>query len=1007
MALGLKSLKIKQKFILSFLALGIIPATIVGLVSLNQANKGMESLAFNSLEAVTEIKKAQLEQYFADRNSDMNVLVNIADTLRIQALEKLKAVREVKKSAIENYFKQTELQVQSFTQSNTTKNTLVVFKENFNLIKFVNKLDDAAVADMRKQLADFYKKDVNAYFTAKLGSDSSEQVSKYIQALDDEAVVAQYYYLVKNKAPLGSKSKLNRGSDKSKYSKTHYGAHPSIRNFQEKFGYEDIIMIDANKNRVIYSVKKGIDYGVDLSKGPISQTPLAKIYQKALKAGRKVSYLSSDFEVYYPAANTPQMFIAAPMYHYGSVIGVVVFEVNATKLNELMATKTGLGETGETYLVGSDHKMRSNSISDAKRTLQASLMGEENTAAESESIDKALAGETGIGLTANYLNKPVLSAWTTIEAGENKWALIADIDVSEALSPVDGLGHSFYENYAKQYGYPDLYLINHNGHVFFSVLKGKALNTNFKTGPYKESSLGKLVQQVDESKEFGFSDFAKYSADNDKASAFIAQPLVNDDSDVELIIALELPLKGINDITGIRQGMGTTGESFLVGPDFKMRSDSYTDPEHRSVAASFEGNITDNGIKTPAVVDALAGNAGAMIDKNVLGTSVLSAYAPVNVNGVTWALLAEINESEAFSTANNLKWVTLVILLASVVLIFVFGNLMASRISKPLIKATELAKKVASGDLSSDIQVEQEDEIGQLQGSLKEMNDSLKVMVSRISMSSEQQSAAAEQLSIITGQTRVHVKEQNQGTRRVDQAIHDMSDSLREVGSSTLQTSEVAQLANKEAENGSIEVRNTIDSIHTFSVEVEHMSATLVEVEKGANDIGSIVDVINSIADQTNLLALNASIEAARAGEHGRGFAVVADEVRSLAQSTQGSTMQIEKMVAQLQKGTLSSVESMARGKEKMEKVVEQAEHTGTALVRISEAISQIQLMADKITQANTHQAAVTSEVTNNIKHISELSEKTGSDSKEILKASEELANLAANLQQETHRFKM
>jgi methyl-accepting chemotaxis protein len=1007
MALGLKSLKIKQKFILMFLTLGIIPAIIVGLVSLNQANRGMESLAFNSLEAVTEIKKAQLEQYFSDRSSDMNVLVNIADTLRVQALEKLKAVSEVKKSAIESYFKQTELQIQSFTESSTTKNTLVVFKENFNLIKFVNKLDDSAVADMRTQLADFYKKDVNTYFTAKLGSDSSEQIKKYILALDDEAVVAQYYYLVKNKAPLDNKSKLNRGSDKSKYSKAHYGAHPSIRNFQEKFGYEDIIMIDARKNRVIYSVKKGIDYGVDISKGPMAETPLAKIYQKALKAGRKVSYLSSDFEIYYPAVNTAQMFIAAPMYHYGSVIGVVVFEVSSNKLNDLMSTKTGLGKTGETYLVGNDHKMRSNSINDPKRTLQAALMNKENTIAQSQSIDKALAGETGIGLTTNYLNKPVLSAWTSIETGGKQWALMADIDVAEALSPVDGVGKSFYENYAKQYGYPDLYLINHNGYMFFSVLKGSALNTNFKTGQYKESSLGQLIQEVDKSKSFGFSDFSKYSADNDQASAFIAQPLVNDAGNIELIIALKLPLKGINDITGIREGMGATGESYLVGPDFKMRSDSYTDPEHRSVAASFAGNITDNGIKTQSVIDALAGNSGAMIDKNVLGDNVLSAYAPVNVNGVTWALLAEINESEAFSTANSLKWVTLIILLVSVVLILIIGTLMASRISKPLIKATELSKKVASGDLSSDIQVEQDDEIGQLQGSLKEMNDNLKVMVSRISISSEQQSAAAEQLSIITGQTRTHVQEQNEGTRRVEQAIHEMSDSLRDVNSSTAQTAEVADLANKEAENGSLEVKNTIDSIHTFSVEVDHMSATLVEVEKGAKDIGSIVDVINSIADQTNLLALNASIEAARAGDHGRGFAVVADEVRSLAQSTQGSTMQIEKMVAQLQKGTLSSAQSMARGKEKMQQVIAQAEQTGTALVRISEAIVQIQVMAEKITQANSYQTTVTNEVTNNIKHISELSEKTGRDSEEILKASEELANLAANLQQETHRFKM
>ena len=89
MRFGFGKLKIGQKFILSFLALGVIPATIIGLVSLNQANKGMEQLAFNSLESVREIKKAQLEQYFKDRQSDINVLATVAGTLRHQALEKL------------------------------------------------------------------------------------------------------------------------------------------------------------------------------------------------------------------------------------------------------------------------------------------------------------------------------------------------------------------------------------------------------------------------------------------------------------------------------------------------------------------------------------------------------------------------------------------------------------------------------------------------------------------------------------------------------------------------------------------------------------------------------------------------------------------------------------------------------------------------------------------------------------------------------------------------------
>ncbi len=999
-------LKIGQKFILSFLAIGVIPATIIGLVSLNQANQGMESLSFNSLEAVREIKKAQLDQYFKDRRSDMNVLVSVAGALKLQALEKLKAVREIKKAAVENYFHQTALQVQSFTESSTTKNALVEFRDNFNLIKFVNKLDDATVAKMRSDLSGFYHKDVSKYFTEKIGVDSTAAINQYLAVLDDEAVVAQYYYLLKNKAPMGSKAKLNRGSDKSKYSKAHYKIHPGIRNFQEKFGYQDIIMIESRKNRVIYSVKKNIDYGTDLLKGPLAESPLAKIYQKALKAGRKESYLSSDFEIYYPSINSPQMFIAAPMRHYGGVIGVVVFQVNIEQINAVMSERVGLGETGETYLVGSDHKMRSDSSSGANRTVQASLSNAEDSRAESPAIDLALAGETGSGIITNYLNKPVLSAWVPLVIGGHKWALLAEIDVSEALSPVDEFGTAFYEHYAQQYGYPDLYLINSNGYVFFSVSKGSDLNTNIKTGKYKSSSLGQLVTEVSNSKVYGFADVAIYEVDQHRASAFMAQPLITSAGKVELIIALKIPVKGVNDITGIREGMGESGVSYLVGPDFRMRSDSHFD-DNRTVQASFSGSVAENGIATESVKAALAGESGAKIITNVLGHKVLSAYAPIAVNGVTWALMAEINADEAFAAAEKLKWSTLIILLVSVVLIIIFGVTMASRISKPLIKASLLAKKVASGDLSSDIKVDRSDEIGALQSSLKEMNDSLKVMVSRISLSAEQQAAAAEELSIITEQTRTHVQNQNQGTEQVVTAIHEMSESFQDVNTSSNQASDAALLASKEAGIGSVEVQNTISSIHSFASEVDHMAETLVEVEKGANDIGGIVDVINGIADQTNLLALNASIEAARAGDQGRGFAVVADEVRALAKSTQGSTMLIEKMVAQLQKGAQASAQAMSRGKGRMAEVVTLAENTGSALVRISEAIDKIQKLTEEITEANQQQFVVTEQVTENINHIRDLSKQTGSDSEQILVASEELAHLATSLQKETHRFKV
>jgi methyl-accepting chemotaxis protein len=293
--------------------------------------------------------------------------------------------------------------------------------------------------------------------------------------------------------------------------------------------------------------------------------------------------------------------------------------------------------------------------------------------------------------------------------------------------------------------------------------------------------------------------------------------------------------------------MGKSGESYLVGHDYRIRFDSLLDPDHRSVAASFSGSIESKGINTESVLEALAGNPGTKVITNALGNKVLSAYTPIDVNGITWALLAEVNEAEDFASSEKLKWlilvilVILVILLVSITLIVTFGVVMASRISKPLTIASLLAKKVASGDLSSEITVERQDEIGDLQGTLKNKNDNLKVMVPRISLSAQKQASAAEELFIITQQTWVHIQNQNEGTEQVEKAIHQMSNSLGDVNSSPHEAKNAAHLANKEAQTGSVEVKNTISSIHTFSIQMDHMTETLSQVKKGANDVRGLL----------------------------------------------------------------------------------------------------------------------------------------------------------------------
>ncbi|MEH6813282.1 MAG: methyl-accepting chemotaxis protein, partial [Motiliproteus sp.] len=916
------------------------------------------------------------------------------------------AVREVKKKSVENYFKDVKRQVQTFSENQMIKESMVNFSDRIDTFRDFNDIDEATLLELRAALKTFYLEDFSNEYKSANDGKSPADVEKIIDELSDDAVALQYYYIKANENPIGSKQDMPRASDLSSYTRAHAYVHPTIQSFQQKFGFADIYLVDAKTGSINYSVMKELDYGTSLVDGPYANSGLAKVFNAAKGAFFKDAVFYSDFGTYYPAYEAPSMFISSPIMDGTEVAGVAIFQLKIDRLNLIMAERTGLGSTGETYLVGGDRLMRSDSNADYDRSVENSLKNPDTTQAKSLAIDNALKGQSGFGVVVNYLDKPVLSSWVPVRVGSFSWALLAEIDVTEALSPVDEAGVPFYQKYANSYGYEDLLLINPDGYAFYTVESGKESRTNLLTGPYKDTRLASLVKRVSETGEFGFADFSQYAPSDNAPASFIAQPLMNEGK-AELIVALRLPLQGVNNIMAIRDGMGESGESYLVGPDKRMRSDSFSDPQNRSVSASFAGNVANNGIDSQAVNSALGGSSGTEVIVNHQGKSVLTAYAPLTVGDQTWAMIAEVDEAEAFASRASLQWLTVIVLVVAVVLIVFVGVFLARRISEPLASASRLAQLVSAGDLTTKIEVKSTDEIGQLQGALKEMTEGLRDMVSQIGSSADQQASAAEQLSSITDQTRDHVQEQNTSTELVAAAITQMSATVVEVSRNTSDAAQAAAVAKEEVEHGNREVKAVIDAIHTFASEVDMMAGNLKDVEDGAENIGGIIGVINGIADQTNLLALNAAIEAARAGDQGRGFAVVADEVRSLAQSTQDSTKQIEKMIYQLQEGAKASAQAMNRGKDQMEQVVLQAESTGSALQKINDSVDRISEMSMQIASAADQQSVVAEDINQNVNHISELSQQTGSDAEQISVASEELARLAADLQSQTRRFKM
>ena len=200
-------------------------------------------------------------------------------------------------------------------------------------------------------------------------------------------------------------------------------------------------------------------------------------------------------------------------------------------------------------------------------------------------------------------------------------------------------------------------------------------------------------------------------------------------------------------------------------------------------------------------------------------------------------------------------------------------------------------------------------------------------------------------------------------------------------------------------------MRQTIQSIHSLSLNVNESSDRLNDLQQQVLNISSILEVIKGIADQTNLLALNAAIEAARAGEQGRGFAVVADEVRSLAGKTQGSTSEIQSIIEKLQVGTQNAVDVMNDGREQAKSCVEQAQNTGVALENITSAINVINDMNLQIASASEQQSSVAENINESVFNVKRIAEENSVASNQTRSSSSEIARLAVQLNQLVTRF--